>query len=148
MFSIPGNKRFVYFNTDKTIREDPLIKSIKYLEHTLNLGVFDEEAEMDELRPFKNFGKPISHYKNEDLSDVFVEKKREFLPLLHDYGKEAMEVGFDDSLSKFKGKSHFIILSNMQWYETFSFFHKVFITNAEVPNFEATDLDYVSILLL
>lgn len=103
---------------------------------------------MDELRPFKNFGKPISHYKNEDLSDVFVEKKREFMPLLHDYAKEAMDVGFDDSLSKFKGKSHFIILSNRQWYETFSFFHKVFITNAEVPNFEATDLDYVSILFL
>jgi len=55
LFSIPSNKRFVYFNTDETIHEDPLLKKIGFLRSLLDKpnAKSDEEDDLSELRPFK-----------------------------------------------------------------------------------------------
>ena len=37
-------------------------------------------------------------------------KERQFMTLLKNHVDEALKSGFDDSLTKFKGKSHFVVI--------------------------------------
>lgn len=151
LFSIPSNKRFVYYNTDSLMRRDPLIKSISLLQTFLQKSNFkeDDEDDLENLRPFKGFGKPLIQcnveHKHSSANEI-LRKKRNFMDLLMDHVDEALEMGFDDSSTKFKGKNHFVILSTKEWYDTFKMLHKIFIENPDNPKFEANDLDYKSYL--
>lgn len=54
LFSIPSNKRFVYYNTNSLMRRDPLLKSISLLQTFLQKPNFKEdEDDFEDLRPFK-----------------------------------------------------------------------------------------------
>lgn len=147
LFSIPGNKRFVYYNTDQTIRVDPLLQSINYLNELIEKSnVKNDFDDLDDLRPFKGFGKPMKHYHDTDPPILPRENTREFLNLLREHVEEAIKDGFDDSMSKFKGKSHFVVPSMKAWFDTFKLLYKVFIENPDNPAFEANDPDYKAYL--
>lgn len=106
LFSIPRNKRFVYFNTDKTIREDPLLEVMKLLNKFIEKPKDDQED--DQIRPFKGFGKRWSaDLKDDTLYQNF--KTRSLVGLLKEHVNEALQIGFDDSMAKFRGKSHFVV---------------------------------------
>ncbi|XP_017481898.1 PREDICTED: protein SMG8 [Rhagoletis zephyria] len=151
LFSIPSNKRFVYYNTDPSLREDPLLKSITMLQSFLQKSNFkeDDEDDLEDLRPFKGFGKPLIQCNPErtqpTVEEMFL-KKRNFMDLLMDHVDEALQIGFDDSSTKFKGKNHFVILPAKAWYETFKMLHRIFIENPDNPKFEANDADYKAYL--
>lgn len=100
---------------------DPLTESINSLAHYIKakeekagVGVTSDDNESDdEIRPFKGFAKPLSHYKNstkrrskEDEQD---QQPNRLLSLINEHVEEAMSNGFDDSIAKFKGKSHFVV---------------------------------------
>lgn len=108
LFSIPRNKRFVYFNTDKTIREDPLLEVMKLLNKFIEKPKDGEED--DQIRPFKGFGKRWSADLKEDTLYQMV-KTRSLVGLLKEHVSEALQIGFDDSMAKFRGKSHFVVSS-------------------------------------
>lgn len=59
-----------------------------------------------------------------------------------------MQYGFDDSLSKFRGKIHFVRPSVKSWFEIFKIMHKIFIENPDSPDFEPNDVDYVGHCIL
>lgn len=118
LFSIPRNQRFVYINTDRKIRSDPLNDSIKYLTEFIEkfpIKNFEtdenDDEEFDNFRPFKGFAKP---WKLDKKVDDFYEKQNErnILSLLNQHIDEALEYGFDDSMSKYQGKSHFVVRLN------------------------------------
>ena len=148
LFSIPRNKRFVYFNTDESILKDPLTESIEMLMGYLDRPSEDNDDEdLDSLMPYHAYGKPwypepVRNKKNSS------DKERSLVNLLKEHVEEAFGQGFDDSMSKFRGKSHFVIPSVKSWYEAFKVMHKIFIENPDNPDFEANDHDYVSILLI
>lgn len=153
LFSIPGNKRFVFFNNDKTIREDPLLKFAEMLSNSMEKSSIkgDSGDELDDLRPYKvkyhltkanifpnltkkqsrkcndgmntfqGFGKPLRYYKNSADDTSIPTKKRNFFDLLKEHVQEALQSGFDDSMSKFKGKSHFRVI----------LFHKIILETRE-----------------
>uniref|UniRef100_W8C0J7 Nonsense-mediated mRNA decay factor SMG8 n=1 Tax=Ceratitis capitata TaxID=7213 RepID=W8C0J7_CERCA len=151
LFSIPSNKRFVYYNTDIKMREDPLLKSISLLQDFLEKNSFkeDDEDDLEDLTPFKGFGKPLTQCNLERVHSSAEEtflKKRNFMDLLMDHVNEALEMGFDDSSTKFKGKNHFVILPAKAWYDTFNLLHRIFIENPDNPKFEANDGDYKAYL--
>lgn len=88
----------------------------------------------------QGFAKPLRLYNNSERQKK--PKKRRFMDLLNVHVTEALRTGFDDSVSKFKGKSHFVIPSIKSWYDTFKILHKIFIENPENPS----DSDYKSYL--
>ncbi|XP_067622842.1 nonsense-mediated mRNA decay factor SMG8 isoform X2 [Eurosta solidaginis] len=145
-----SNKRFVYYNTNPRLREDPLLKSISLLQSFLQKTSFkDEDDDLEELAPFKGFGKPLIQCKPEHTqlsAEEIALKKREFMDLLMDHANEALQTGFDDSSTKFKGKNHFVILPPKAWYDTFKMLHRIFIENPDNPRFEASDIDYKAYL--
>lgn len=53
LFSIPVNQRFVYYNLNDKIREDPLLKSVQMLEEILEKPNFLSDEELDDLLPYK-----------------------------------------------------------------------------------------------
>lgn len=77
----------------------------------------------------------------------FESKMRTFMSLLKDHVDDAFQ-GFDDSISKYRGKCHFARPPIHQWFETFKCMHKIFIENANNNCFEAKDADYVSLSLI
>jgi protein SMG8 len=149
LFSIPRNKRFVYFNTDLTIRVDPLKESIEMLVKIIDKSTNREAEESEDdfwasISPYKGFAKP---YKLDTKLDDLYDKKgddRSFMTLLKEHVAEALEFGFDDSMAKFRGKSHFTAPNIKIWYDSFKILHKIFIENPDNPTFEANDPDYVS----
>ncbi|XP_055376419.1 nonsense-mediated mRNA decay factor SMG8 [Condylostylus longicornis] len=150
LFSVPLNNRFVYYNTDKSVHEDPLMKSINYLNELINKSNSSVKSELiddlDELRPYEGFGKPLKHYTHRLTDSLGKEKKRTFLSLLDYHVDEAHKVGFDDNMVKYKTKNHFVIPTLKAWYDTFKLLHKIFIENPDNPKFEANDPDYKSYL--
>lgn len=125
LFSIPRNKRFVCVNTNTNIRVDPLTQSINSLalyikakEEKTGVGVnSDDNDSDDDIRPFKGFAKPLSRYKtpstlrsNEDEHD---QQTNRLLSLIDEHVEEALNNGFDDSIAKFKGKSHFVVRTHL-----------------------------------
>lgn len=114
LFSIPRNKRFVCVNTNPYLRADPITESVNRLadyiqKRTLNSSHSDngdEDDSDDEIRPFKGFAKPLSKYKT--FSDEKVKPNR-LLSLIDEHVEEALSSGFDDSIAKYKGKSHFVV---------------------------------------
>jgi protein SMG8 len=107
-----------------------------------------EESEDDfwaSISPYKGFAKP---YKLDTKLDDLYDKKgddRSFMTLLKEHVAEALEFGFDDSMAKFRGKSHFTAPTIKIWYDSFKILHKIFIENPDNPTFEANDPDYVRI---
>lgn len=108
-------------NTNTNIRTDPLTQSINTLavyikakEDKAGVGVTSDDNDTDdEIRPFKGFAKPLSRYKSasthrSDDEDDEPQTNR-LLSLLNEHVEEAMSNGFDDSIAKFKGKSHFVV---------------------------------------
>lgn len=59
----------------------------------------------------KGFGVPLVQCKlsdrNQEISST--SNNRQFMTLLKDHVEEALAYGFDDSLTKYKGKSHFVV---------------------------------------
>lgn len=108
-------------NTNTNIRVDPLTQSINSLalyikakEEKTGVGVnSDDNDSDDDIRPFKGFAKPLSRYKspstlrsNDDDDD---QQTNRLLSLIDEHVEEALNNGFDDSIAKFKGKSHFVV---------------------------------------
>lgn len=125
LFSIPRNKRFVCVNTDTNIRVDPLTQSINILalyikakEEKAGVGVTSDENDSDDdIRPFKGFAKPLSHYKRPSTtrSNEYEQDQptNRLLSLIDEHVEEALDNGFDDSIAKFKGKSHFVVRTRL-----------------------------------
>ncbi|XP_073826726.1 nonsense-mediated mRNA decay factor SMG8 [Musca autumnalis] len=150
LFSIPVNLRFVYYNLNEKLREDPLLKSVNLLQDLLHKPNFtQDDDELEDLLPYKGFGKPLSFsnlsIKSESSEDLYV-KNRKFMDLLKDHVEQAFKTGFNDNLIKFKGKHYFVLLNFKSWYEIFKMLHKLFIENPDNPEFEANDPDYKSYL--
>ena len=57
LFSIPRNKRFVYINSNPTIRSDPLLDSLNVLAATIEntSNKYNVDDDLDDVRPFKVF---------------------------------------------------------------------------------------------
>lgn len=70
----------------------------------------DNETDSDdEIRPFKGFAKPLSKYKCIEDASALTEKSNRLLELIKEHVEEALQNGFDDSIAKYKGKSHFVV---------------------------------------
>lgn len=142
LFSIPRNKRFVFFNTNERIRSDPLMDSIGMLTNNI---LYDDAEDYDLLRPFKGYARPWNLDTKQDTR--FDHKnERNLSNLLKEHANEALQYGFDDSMAKFRGKSHFVLPTMKSWYDSFKIMHKLFIENPNNPDFEANDSDYKNFL--
>lgn len=126
LFSIPRNKRFVYINSSNRIRPDPLSDSIALLLESIEKSSNkDREADdnLDAIRPFKvmwnlnfvtlrdisylqGFAKPLQPFKDE----ITKKAERSITDLLSEHVDEAILNGFDDSVAKYKGKGHFVVI--------------------------------------
>lgn len=126
LFSIPRNKRFVFVNTDEKIHCDPVIDSVDFLLQTIErVAAKDKnDDDLDDIRPFKGFAKPLKFYTNENETIIKNESKSKhnFITLLQDHVNEAIEDGFDDSVAKYKGKSHFVVCVIIKLF--FIFYHQ------------------------
>lgn len=116
LFSIPRNKRFVCMNTNPELRANPITESVNqlasYIGHKERHNFRSDEEEEDsddEIRPFKGFAKPLSNYKSFDNKNIWSEKTNRLLQLISEHVDEALQNGFDDSIAKYKGKSHFVV---------------------------------------
>ncbi|XP_058819673.1 nonsense-mediated mRNA decay factor SMG8 [Topomyia yanbarensis] len=146
LFSIPRTKKFVFFNSDSRAKSDPLIESIdllmQYLDKPSGQNEADDEDLMCSLRPYDGYGVSawsVGLSKND-------KPKRSILALLKEHVSEAFEQGFDDSMSKYRGRSHFVIPGIKTWFEGFKLLHKIFIENFDNSSYEADDLDYKAFL--
>ena len=137
LFSIPKNKKFLYVNTDENHNSDPIADSLDLL-----LKYIDGSDDEFQYKPYRGYA--VEYAEDEKTIDFDDKNKRSFLKLLQEHVDEAMSQGFDDSISKFRGKSHFVRLPLKLWFETFKFMHKIFIENPANANFEAKDPDYAS----
>lgn len=113
LFSIPRNKRFVYFNTNEKIRSDPLLDSLLILKDCMEKSSIkktteEDDNDLDQFRPFKGFAKPWNADKK-ILNRFDRKNERSVLNLIKEHVSEALEYGFDDSMSKYRGKSHFVV---------------------------------------
>lgn len=113
LFSIPRNKRFVFFNMDDKIRSDPIVDSIQILYECMERvsskkNIEDSDDDLDEFRPFKGFARPWNADKKA-CTRFDKSNERSVLNLIKDHVNEALQYGFDDSMSKFRGKSHFVV---------------------------------------
>lgn len=139
LFSIPRNKRFLYFNTNDKLRVDPIEESTKLL-----MQYIEDDDGLDEIRPYRGFAK--NYHDDKDMKEYEEKPSRNFLDLIQEHVDEAIQFGFDDSLGRFKGKSHFVRPTVKSWYEAFKVLHKIFVENAENESFEPSDPDYKSYL--
>lgn len=103
-------------NTNPNLRANPITESvnelISYIGHKEKHNIRsdeDEEDSDDEIRPFKGFAKPLSNYKTNDTKNIWCEKTNRLLQLIGEHVDEALQTGFDDSIAKYKGKSHFVV---------------------------------------
>lgn len=140
LFSIPKNKPFLYINTDEKINSDPIADSLDLL-----MKYIDGGPEEDfQYKPYRGYG--IQYALDEKTRDFDDQKTRSFLNLLNDHVDEALQYGFDDSISKYRGKNHFVRPSLKIWFETFKLMHTIFIENPASSSFEPKDSDYVRFL--
>lgn len=121
LFSIPRNKRFVCVNTDPEQRSNPLTDSVNRLASFIKNGrqssvSYDSSNDSDseeDIRPFRGFAKPLHRYLNGEAAnennDSYSEKPNRLIALINEHIEEALDSGFDDSIAKFKGKSHFVV---------------------------------------
>ncbi|XP_058446139.1 nonsense-mediated mRNA decay factor SMG8 isoform X2 [Malaya genurostris] len=142
LFSIPRSKKFVFFNSDSGAKTDPLNESIdlltQYLDKPSGQTEADDEELMSRLRPYDGYGMSawsVGVSKNNN-------HKRSILKLLKEHVAEAFEHGFDDSMSKYRGRSHFVIPDINTWFEGFKLLHKIFIENPDNSSYEPDDADY------
>lgn len=141
LFSIAKNKKFLYVNDDEKLTSDPIADSLDLL-----IQYIDGNDEQFQIKPYRGYG---TEYASDVNSADFEDKnKRSFQRLLLEHVEEAMNSGFDDSISKYRGKSHFVRLPLKTWYEIFKQMHKVFIEHAEsvIPSVAAKDHDYLQYL--
>lgn len=102
-------------NTNPGLRANPITESVNQLalyidyKERHNFRSDDEEDSDDEIRPFKGFAKPLSNYKYIDNKNIWSEKTNRLLQLIGEHVEEALQNGFDDSIAKYKGKSHFVV---------------------------------------
>lgn len=101
-------------NTNSNLRADPITESVNelasYICHNEKHSFrSDEEDSDDEIRPFKGFAKPLSNYKSNNSKNIWPEKSNRLLQLIGEHVDEALQTGFDDSIAKYKGKSHFVV---------------------------------------
>lgn len=102
-------------NTDPNLRIDPITRSVDELASYIcqkerhNFRSEDDEDSDDEIRPFKGFAKPLCNYKSVDSNIIVPEKTNRLLKLIGEHVDEALQTGFDDSIAKYKGKSHFVV---------------------------------------
>ena len=141
LFSIPRNKKFLFINTDEKVNSDPIADSLDLLLKYVDETGCDEDYQ---FKPYRGYG--ISYALDEKTVDFDDQQKRSFLNLLSDHVDEAFNHGFDDSISKYRGKNHFVRPSLKTWFETFKLMHTIFIENARNSTFEAKDSDYVRLL--
>lgn len=122
LFSIPRNKRFVCVNANPDLRLNPLTESVNllatYIDNRKKTGLGDagdnDSDSEDEIRPFKGFAKPLNRYKVKPSETEDEESKpNRLLALIKEHVDEALTTGFDDSIAKFKGKSHFVVSWDM-----------------------------------
>ncbi|KAI9585523.1 hypothetical protein GQX74_001370 [Glossina fuscipes] len=151
LFSIPVNQRFVYYNLNDKHREDPVLSSVNFLHELLKKpSLLQTDEEIEELLPYKDFGRPFSDLSDSDQKppeeEQFFAHNRKFMDLLKEHIDQALDTGFNDNLSKYKGKSHFVVLSAKPWFEAFKLLHKIFIENPDNEQFEANDADYKAYL--
>ncbi|KAL9926829.1 nonsense-mediated mRNA decay factor SMG8 isoform 1-T1 [Glossina fuscipes fuscipes] len=151
LFSIPVNQRFVYYNLNDKHREDPVLSSVNFLHELLKKpSLLQTDEEIEELLPYKDFGRPFSDLSDSDQKppeeEHFFAHNRKFMDLLKEHIDQALDTGFNDNLSKYKGKSHFVVLSAKPWFEAFKLLHKIFIENPDNEQFEANDADYKAYL--
>lgn len=137
LFSIPKNKKFLYVNTDDKLNSDPIADSLDLL-----LKYIDGSDDEFQYKPYRGYA--IEYMKDENTIDFDDKDKSNFLMLLNEHVEEALNHGFDDSISKFRGKSHFVRPTVKLWFEMFKFMHKIFVENPGNGSFEAKDPDYVS----
>lgn len=117
LFSIPRNKRFVCINTDPNIRPNSLTEAVNelaaFIKSKEKLGVgcnSDEGSDSDEdIRPFKGFAKPLDRYRGRTQGNSNGIKSNRLVSLIREHVDEALKAGFDDSIAKFKGRSHFVV---------------------------------------
>lgn len=102
-------------NTNPNLRTDPITQSVNELASCINKerhGLHSDGEENDsddEIRPFKGFAKPLSKYKTVNNKNIWSEKTNRLLQLVREHVDEALQAGFDDSIAKYKGKSHFVV---------------------------------------
>jgi protein SMG8 len=140
LFSIPKNQKFLFINDDETLNCDPVVDSLDLLLSYIE----NDNNEMMQYKPHRGFG--INYIQDIHNKDVDKKKKQSFYNLLMDFVDEAFNHGFDDSISKYRGKNHFVWPSAKSWYEIFKLMHTIFIENPLNESFEARDADYKSFL--
>lgn len=102
-------------NTNPNLRFNPVTHSVNELASYINKerqfrGSDGEDNDSeDEIRPFKGFAKPLSNYKTLNNNNIWSEKSNRLLQLVKEHVEEALQTGFDDSIAKYKGKSHFVV---------------------------------------
>lgn len=102
-------------NTNPNLRKDPITQSVNELASCINKERHtvhsdgDENDSDDEIRPFNGFAKPLSNYKTATNKNIWCEKTNRLLQLIKEHVDEALQTGFDDSIAKYKGKSHFLV---------------------------------------
>lgn len=111
LFSVPKNKKFLYINTDSQLSSDAIVDSIDLL---LKYITDDEDFQ---IKPYRGYS--CEFHSDQAVKNVDTKKARSFRALIQDHVDEALAHGFDDSISKYRGKSHFVKLPASVWYETF-----------------------------
>lgn len=159
LFSVPKNKKFLYINLDAKLSSDPIVDSVDLL---LKYIADDEDPADFQIKPYRGYS--CEFHNDSTIKNIDTKKSRSFVALVQEHVDEAISQGFDDSISKYRGKSHFVKLPIAVWYETFKLvnkfdipamilidwlllsrqMHKIFIENAENSAFVAKDPDYVS----
>ncbi|XP_070509405.1 nonsense-mediated mRNA decay factor SMG8 [Chironomus tepperi] len=144
LFSVPKNKnkKFLYINTNDKVHSDPVVDSVEFLLQYIN-ATPETEEDLYSIRPYRGYA---TNYFQDTKTKDYEEKQKSFLKLLNEHVEEAMSTGFDDSIAKYRGKTHFVRPGMKMWYEIFKFMHKIFIENANNPDFEANDPDYKAYL--
>ncbi|XP_055547065.1 nonsense-mediated mRNA decay factor SMG8 [Wyeomyia smithii] len=142
LFSLPKSKKFVFFGSDKYAKVDPLEDCIdmltQYLDKTPVQCEADEQDLLSRLRPYDGYG--MSAWSAGPSKPR--QPERCILTLLKEHVADIFEHGFDDSVSKYRGRNHFVVPSVKTWFEGFKLLHKIFIDYPSSDNYESCDSDY------
>lgn len=123
------------------VSADPLLDSLSMLEEFIEASSRDHRrsagaaeanggGDFDDIRPYRGFAKPLKLY--EPKAEARPEKRRRcFVDLLREHLNEALVDGFDDSCSKFKGKSQFLVPAVRDWFDMFDVMHDLFVVEAD-----------------
>lgn len=143
LFSIPKNKKFLFINTDEELNVDPVVESLDLLLSFID-GDTNNSSDVLQFKPHRGYG--INYLDDVHTVEFDTRKKRTFYNLLMEYVDEALNYGFDDSVSKYRGKNHFVWPSGKTWHEVFRLMHTIFIENALNESFQAKNADYKEFL--